>query len=63
MNLKLPGRNYKQSGFHDIFQQPWLNQTLFSTLDNRKQEAHESVNDNYDVIFRLCHRIDLNMSK
>ncbi|CAM2728342.1 unnamed protein product [Rotaria socialis] len=23
------------------FQQPWLKQTLFSTLDNRKQEAHE----------------------
>ncbi len=34
-----------RTGFRDRFQQPWLNQTLFSTLDNRKQEAHESVND------------------
>ncbi|CAF2749573.1 unnamed protein product [Rotaria sp. Silwood2] len=45
------------------FQQPWLNQTLFSTLDNRKQEAHESVNDYYDVVCRLCRRIDPKMSK
>jgi hypothetical protein len=29
-----------RNGFRDRFQQPWLNQTLFSTLDNRKQEAH-----------------------
>jgi hypothetical protein len=34
-----------RSGFRGRFQQPWLNQILFSTLDNRKQEAHESVND------------------
>ncbi|CAF4923664.1 unnamed protein product, partial [Rotaria socialis] len=45
------------------FQQPWLKQTLFSTLDNRKQEAHESVNDYYDVVCRLCRRIDSKMSK
>jgi hypothetical protein len=52
-----------KSGFRDRFQQPWLNQTLFSTLDNRKQEAHESVNDYYDIICRLCHRVDPDMSQ
>ncbi len=52
-----------RTGFRDRFQQPWLNQTLFSTLDNRKQEAHESVNDYYDAICRLCHRVDPNMSE
>jgi len=29
-----------RSGFRNRFQQPWLNRTLFSTLDNKKQEAH-----------------------
>jgi hypothetical protein len=52
-----------RTGFRERFQQPWLNQTLFSTLDSRKQETHESINDYYDVVCRLCRRIDPKMSK
>jgi hypothetical protein len=51
------------SGLRDRFQQPWLNQTLFATLDNRKQDTHESANDYYDAVCRLCRRVDPKMSK
>ncbi len=30
---------------------------LVSKLDNRKQDAQESINDYYDAICRLCRRI------
>ncbi len=52
-----------RTGFRERFQQPWLHQTLFTQLDNRKQDTHESVNDYYDAICRLCRRIDPKMSK
>jgi len=52
-----------RTDFPDRFQQPWLNQTMSSTLYNRKQEAHESISDYYDVICRLCHHVDPNISK
>jgi hypothetical protein len=51
------------SEFRERFLQPWLNQTLFATLDNRKQDTHESANDYYDAVCRHCRRVDPKMSK
>jgi len=51
-----------RAGFRERFQQPWLNQTVFTILDNKKQEAHASVNDYYDSVCRLCRRVDPHMS-
>ena len=36
---------------------------MFATLDNRKQDTHESANDYYDAVCRLCRRVDPKMSK
>ncbi|CAF4193297.1 unnamed protein product [Rotaria magnacalcarata] len=48
---------------HILLKEKLSGQAERCTLDNRKQEAHESVNDYYDVVCRLCRRIDSKMSK
>jgi hypothetical protein len=51
-----------QLGIRERFKQPFMTQTLFATLDQRKQEPHETVSTYYDHVCRLCRRVDPDMS-
>jgi hypothetical protein len=46
----------------ELFKHSFVLQTFFVTLDQRKQEPHETVSTYYDNICRLYRRVDPHMS-